>query len=274
QGHLKMAGRVFGISLQNLVRRALVANIPLSKSGLRLRQYSNFPAKSLLLSIRGQPVFQRHTRNLFIQTQETPNPNSLKFVPGVQVLDSGTIDFPSIAKAKNSPLAKQLFRIQGVSSIFLGSDFITITKQDDEIEWKLIKPEVFAVVMDFFASGQPVLTDTETTPDTTAIHPDDDETVAMIKELLDTRIRPTVQEDGGDIIYVGFDQETGIVQLKMQGSCSSCPSSVVTLKNGVQNMLQFYVPEVQSVEQVEDEVDDENEKVLKELEDKIDDKGI
>uniref|UniRef100_A0A182N059 XK-related protein n=1 Tax=Anopheles dirus TaxID=7168 RepID=A0A182N059_9DIPT len=191
-------------------------------------------------------------RTMFIQTQDTPNPDSLKFLPGVAVLEKGqTMDFPSVSAAQCSPLAKLLFRVEGVRSVFFGGDFVTISKQEDA-EWRLIKPEVFAVIMDFFASGLPVVTDAKPNPDT-QINDEDDETVQMIKELLDTRIRPTVQEDGGDIIFMGFDD--GVVKLKMQGSCSSCPSSIVTLKNGVQNMLQFYIPEVVSVEQVTDEVD-------------------
>lgn len=189
---------------------------------------------------------------MFIQTQDTPNPNSLKFLPGVMVLEPGqTMDFPNGPAAYCSPLAKLLFRIEGVKSVFFGPDFITVTKVDEDLDWKLMKPEIFATIMDFFASGLPILTDAKPSSDT-QINEDDDETVQMIKELLDTRIRPTVQEDGGDIVFMSF--EDGIVKLKMQGSCTSCPSSVVTLKNGVQNMLQFYIPEVVGVEQVEDEM--------------------
>nr|CAG4636359.1 EOG090X0A0R [Eubosmina coregoni] len=191
---------------------------------------------------------------MFIQTQETPNPNSLKFLPGVQVLDSKTMDFPTASSAFCSPLAKLLFRIEGVKSVFLGPDFITITKIDDDTEWSTIKAEVFATVMDFFTSGLPVVNEDAQANEDTIPDEDDDETVLMIKELLDTRIRPTVQEDGGDIIFKSF--KDGIVYLKMQGSCTSCPSSMVTLKNGVQNMLQFYIPEVVAVEQIkEDELD-------------------
>ncbi|XP_046737617.1 NFU1 iron-sulfur cluster scaffold homolog, mitochondrial-like [Diprion similis] len=208
-----------------------------------------------------------HKRNMFIQTQDTPNPNSLKFLPGVAVLESGqTKDFPTGSDAYCSPLAKMLFRIEGVKSIFFGSDFITVTKVDEDVDWKLIKPEVFATIMDFFASGLPVLSEEQPSSDT-KIQDDDDETVQMIKELLDTRIRPTVQEDGGDIVYMGFVD--GIVKLKMQGSCTSCPSSVVTLKNGVQNMMQFYIPEVQGVEQVEDESDRVAKEEFEKLETKI-----
>lgn len=193
---------------------------------------------------------------MFIRVQDTPNPNSLKFLPGVQVLESGTVDFPNVTSALKSPLAKLLFRIEGVRGVFLTNEFITITKSDDEeCEWRTIKAEAFAVIMDFFASGLPVVHEGAMDSDHAGNDEDDDETVAMIKELLDTRIRPTVQEDGGDIIFRGFDD--GIVYLKMMGSCTNCPSSVVTLKNGVQNMLQFYIPEVVDVEQIiEDEKED------------------
>ena len=211
---------------------------------------------------------------MFIKTQDTPNPASLKFLPGAevrknrevtkchntkckqtlsfdgkilhaifQVLEHGTLDFPTLSSAQKSPLAKLLFRIEGVNGVFFGRDFITVTKVDDEsVEWKVLKPEIFATIMDFFHSGLPIVHDDAVPSGDTEILDDDSDTVAMIKELLDTRIRPTVQEDGGDIVYMGFDD--GVVKLKMQGSCTSCPSSVVTLKNGVQNMLQFYIPEV------------------------------
>ncbi|CAM4631035.1 NFU1 iron-sulfur cluster scaffold homolog, mitochondrial isoform X2 [Lepidochelys kempii] len=191
-------------------------------------------------------------RCMFIQTQDTPNPNSLKFIPGRQVLESRTMDFSTPAAAFCSPLARQLFRIEGVKSVFFGPDFITVTKVSEDWDWNLLKPDIYATIMDFFASGLPVITEEAPRTDTAASE-DDDEVVLMIKELLDTRIRPTVQEDGGDVIYKGF--EDGIVQLKLQGSCTSCPSSIITLKNGIQNMLQFYIPEVEGVEQVVDDED-------------------
>uniref|UniRef100_A0A0A9XKZ0 NFU1 iron-sulfur cluster scaffold homolog, mitochondrial n=1 Tax=Lygus hesperus TaxID=30085 RepID=A0A0A9XKZ0_LYGHE len=194
-------------------------------------------------------IFQR---SMFIQTQDTPNPNSLKFLPGTKVLEERqTMDFPTVTDAYCSPLAKLLFRIEGVKSIFFGPDFITVTKIDDDVEWKLLKPEIFATIMDFFASGLPILNDVKPNTDS-EINEDDDETVQMIKELLNTRIRPTVQEDGGDIVFMGFDD--GVVKLKLQGSCTNCPSSIVTLKSGIENMLQFYIPEVVAVEQVEDDM--------------------
>ncbi|OAD56422.1 hypothetical protein WN48_03426, partial [Eufriesea mexicana] len=220
-----------------------------------VRMYSNYNnhilKPYLLSSTKSFNFIQKCT--MFIQTQDTPNPNSLKFLPGVKVLEQGqTKDFPSAMDGYCSPLAKMLFRIDGVKSVFFGPDFITVTKVDEDVEWKLLKPEIFAVIMDFFASGLPILTDEQPATDT-QINDDDSEIVQMIKELLDTRIRPTVQEDGGDIVFMGF--EDGIVKLKMQGSCTSCPSSVITLKNGVQNMMQFYIPEVLGVIQVEDETD-------------------
>lgn len=205
---------------------------------------------------------------MFIKVQETPNPNSLKFLPGVQVLESGTADFSGITAAQNSPLAKLLFRIDGVKGVFLATDFITITKGEDEGEWRTIKPEAFAIIMDFFASGLPVINEGgRAESEHAGGDDDDDETVAMIKELLDTRIRPTVQEDGGDVLFRGFND--GIVYLKMMGSCTSCPSSVVTLKNGVQNMLQFYIPEVIEVTEVKDAEDDLVEDEFKKFEEKL-----
>ncbi|XP_040849217.1 NFU1 iron-sulfur cluster scaffold homolog, mitochondrial [Ochotona curzoniae] len=194
-------------------------------------------------------------RYMFIQTQDTPNPNSLKFIPGKPVLETRTMDFPTPASAFCSPLARQLFRIEGVKSVFFGPDFITVTKDNEELDWNLLKPDIYATIMDFFASGLPLVT--EETSSGEAGSEEDDEVVAMIKELLDTRIRPTVQEDGGDVIFKGF--EDGIVQLKLQGSCTNCPSSIITLKNGIQNMLQFYIPEVEGVEQVMDDESDEKE---------------
>uniref|UniRef100_A0A8C6RMK4 NFU1 iron-sulfur cluster scaffold homolog, mitochondrial n=1 Tax=Nannospalax galili TaxID=1026970 RepID=A0A8C6RMK4_NANGA len=207
-----------------------------------------------------RPLFPQHSalcntvRFMFIQTQDTPNPNSLKFIPGKPVLEMRTMDFPTPAAAFRSPLARQLFRIEGVKSVFFGPDFITVTKENEELDWNLLKPDIYATIMDFFASGLPLVTE-ETPSGEAGGSEEDDEVVAMIKELLDTRIRPTVQEDGGDVIYRGF--EDGIVRLKLQGSCTSCPSSIITLKSGIQNMLQFYIPEVEGVEQVMDDESDE-----------------
>lgn len=193
--------------------------------------------------------FGGQKRGMFIQTQSTPNPQSLMFYPGKPVMEVGSSDFPNARTAMTSPLAKALFAIDGVTRVFFGSDFVTVTKSE-ETSWDYLKPEVFAVIMDFYSSGQSLFLDSSTAASMdTAIHEDDSEIVAMIKELLETRIRPAVQDDGGDIEYRGFDPETGIVKLKMQGACSGCPSSSVTLKSGIENMLMHYVPEVKGVEQ-------------------------
>lgn len=238
-------------------------------SALKLSSCSSKRILSQNISRTGNRII---ARSMFIRVAETPNPNSLKFIPGVEVLESGTVDLPTPSHGYRSPLARQLFRIHGVRGVFYGKDFITVTKSDnEEVLWTLLKPDIFATIMDFFSSNLPILTD-ENPPDDTAPCDDDDETVALIKELLDTRIRPTVQEDGGDIIYKGFNPESGIVQLKLQGSCSNCPSSSITLKSGVQNMMQFYIPEVTAVEEVTDELDEisvqEFEKLEKELNEK------
>ncbi|XP_074585265.1 nifU-like protein 4, mitochondrial isoform X2 [Curcuma longa] len=183
-------------------------------------------------------------RSMFIQTQSTPNPLSLMFYPGKPVMEIGSSDFPSVRTAMISPLAKSLFGIDGVTRVFFGSDFVTVTKSE-EASWDFLKPEIFAAIMDFYSSGKPLFLDSNVVASMdTAIQEDDSEIVAMIKELLETRIRPAVQDDGGDIEYRGFDLDTGIVKLKMQGACSGCPSSSVTLKSGIENMLMHYVPEV------------------------------
>ncbi|KAJ6815521.1 nifU-like protein 4, mitochondrial [Iris pallida] len=200
---------------------------------------------------------QVQRRSMFIQTQSTPNPLSLMFYPGKPVMEIGSSDFPNARAAMTSPLAKALFGIDGITRVFFGSDFITVTKSD-EASWDFLKPEIFAAIMDFYASGKPLFLDSNTASSMdTTIQEDDSEIVAMIKELLETRIRPAVQDDGGDIEYRGFDEETGIVKLKMQGACSGCPSSSVTLKSGIENMLMHYVPEVKGVEQELDNPDEE-----------------
>ncbi|XP_059307725.1 nifU-like protein 4, mitochondrial [Lycium ferocissimum] len=225
------------------------SNTPHKFSDFTSLKNSQFPSSHLSLLSR----FGGQKRTMFIQTQSTPNPLSLMFYPGKPVVEGGSADFPNARSAMNSPLAKALFGIDGVTRIFFGSDFITVTKTDDA-SWDLLKPEIFAAIMDFYSSGNPLFLDSSTAASMdTAIHEDDSETVAMIKELLETRIRPAVQDDGGDIVYRGFDADTGVVKLKMQGACSGCPSSSVTLKSGIENMLMHYVPEVKSVEQELDE---------------------
>jgi len=185
---------------------------------------------------------------MFIQTEETPNPATLKFIPGEPVMATGTADFTDIEAAKRSPLAERLFALQGVTGVFLGADFITVTKADDK-EWHVMKPAILGAVMDHFSSGAAIITQSENQPGSSA--PDageDDEIVAQIKELIETKVRPAVAQDGGDIIFHGF--EDGIVYLQMQGACSGCPSSTATLKSGIENMLQHYVPQVVEVRAV------------------------
>jgi Fe-S cluster biogenesis protein NfuA len=181
---------------------------------------------------------------MFIQTEQTPNPATLKFLPGRDVLGRGTADFPTPETAVRSPLAQRLFEIEGVAGVFLGADFVTITKDGDR-DWYLLKPSILGVIMEHFTAGRPVIN--ETSADDNAAHEDDDEIVAQIKELLDTRVRPAVAQDGGDITFQGF--ENGIVYLNMKGSCAGCPSSTATLKAGIENMLRHYIPEVVEVRQ-------------------------
>ena len=237
---------------------------------------------------------------MFVQTQSTPNPASLMFIPGEAVLPPGAggVTFSSAREARagnpSTPLASAIFRVEGVAAVFFGSDFITVTKKD-EFSWDLVKPGVFEAVMEHYASGKPVLNETSSSsPDAsaaaassasaaasssssnnnephrapdTAPHEDDSETVAMIKELIETRVRPAVQEDGGDIEFVSFGEDDGVVVVRMRGACSGCPSSAVTLKSGIENMLMHYVPEVTSVEEAEpDEAQSEGAKAFSRLE--------
>lgn len=184
---------------------------------------------------------------MFIQTEATPNPATLKFLPGRDVLGEGHVaDFPNPEAAERSPLAIRLFAVDGVTGVFFGSDFITVTKADGE--WQHLKPALLGAIMEHFTGGAPVLygSDTGEAASAHAEHEGEDaEIVREIKEVLDTRIRPAVAQDGGDITFQGF--EAGIVYLNMQGSCAGCPSSTVTLKRGVENTLKHYVPEVVEV---------------------------
>lgn len=190
---------------------------------------------------------------MFIQTQPTPNPATLKFLPGRDVSPATPYEFISLDEAAASPLASALFGLKGVRSVFLGSDFVSITKSD-EADWSHLKPQALAAIMDHFVSGAPVIADAGRAASDAD---DDDETeyegetaeiVAEIKELIATRVRPAVANDGGDIIFKSFDADTGIVHLIMRGACSGCPSSALTLKQGVENLLRHYVPEVTAVE--------------------------
>jgi len=186
---------------------------------------------------------------MFIQTEATPNPNVLKFLPGRDVLGEGTREF-TIDQASASPLAEALFDLNGVQRVFFGLDFLTVTKATDEQDWRELKAPILAAIMEHFTSGAPILVG-EAAPQPVSDQVYDGETaqiVAEIKELLDTRVRPAVAQDGGDITFRGF--RDGTVFLNMKGACSGCPSSTATLKHGVQNLLRHFVPEVREVEAV------------------------
>ena len=183
---------------------------------------------------------------MFIQTESTPNPATLKFLPGRAVMETGTAYFASAGEAGRSPLAESLFAVAGVEGVFLGADFVTITKHDDR-DWTVLKPAILGVIMEHFTADKPVVLGAGAAADE-SFEAADSEIVDQIKELLDTRVRPAVAQDGGDIVFRGF--EKGVVYLHMQGSCSGCPSSTATLKAGIENMLRHYVPEVVEVRPV------------------------
>lgn len=180
---------------------------------------------------------------MFIQTEQTPNPATLKFIPGREVLAQGTADFPSAETAQGkSPLAERLFELDGVTGVFFGYDFVTVTKADEH-EWYVLKPSVLGVIMEHFTAARPVMhEDAQADAPAHSGGEDDDEIVTQIKELLDTRVRPAVAQDGGDIVFHGFEE--GVVYLTMRGACAGCPSSTATLKMGIENMLRHYIPEV------------------------------
>lgn len=185
---------------------------------------------------------------MFIQTEDTPNPAALKFLPGRAVLETGVADFTTRDAAQRSPLARLLFEIDGVAGVFLGSDFVTVIKTEDK-SWQVLKPMVLGAVMDHFTSGAPVLEgEAEAESEEFSDEGADENVISQIKEMIDTRVRPAVAQDGGDIIYKGF--KNGTVYLSLRGSCAGCPSSTATLKMGIENMLRHYVPEVLQVEAI------------------------
>ena len=190
---------------------------------------------------------------MFIQTEATPNPATLKFLPGQVVMDAGTADFrdASTASAK-SPLAAKLFSVDGVTGVFFGYDFVTVTKQDS-LDWAHLKPAILAAIMEHFMAGQPVMDagssgDVDDLPKEEFFDEGDESIVETIKELLETRVRPAVAQDGGDITFRGYKK--GTVFLHMKGACAGCPSSTATLKHGIQNLLHHFIPEVEQVEPV------------------------
>lgn len=185
---------------------------------------------------------------MFIQTEATPNPATVKFIPGAAVLGTGTREFTDPESAKDaSPLAARLFDVEGVQGVFLGSDFISVTKGD--AEWQHLKPALLGAIMEHYLSGQPVVIDGSSSEGASEDYSADDaEVVATIKELIETRVRPAVANDGGDITFQSFRE--GVVYLKMRGACAGCPSSTATLRHGIENLLRHFVPEVQEVRAV------------------------
>jgi Fe-S cluster biogenesis protein NfuA len=187
---------------------------------------------------------------MFIQTEATPNPATLKFIPGKPVLDQGTLEFLSPEQGKSSPLASRLFAIDGVSGVFFGPDFISVTK--GEGEWQHLKPAILGAIMEHYLSGEAVTEGETQGAESSAkdefFAPEDEETVKTIKELLETRVRPAVAQDGGDITFQGY--RDGVVFLHMRGACSGCPSSTATLRHGIENLLKHFIPEVQEVRPV------------------------
>lgn len=183
---------------------------------------------------------------MFIQTEQTPNPASLKFLPGCEVMINGTAEFTHAGQAAASPLAERLFKINGITGVFLGHDFITVTKSPS-VEWSSLKTIILGLIMEHFTTGQPVMRDEHlhATTATSSVLDDDSDIVKQIKELLDTRIRPVVAQDGGDIVFDSFDR--GVVYLQMRGACAGCPSSTMTLKAGIENLLKHFIPEVNEV---------------------------
>mgnify|MGYP001229873666 FL=1 len=183
---------------------------------------------------------------MFIQTEDTPNPDTLKFMPGDQVLKSGSVDFSSIESSSSSPLATRIFEIEGVCRVFLSKDFISVTKKSS-LEWNVLKPSILTGIMEHYSSGLPAINIEEETADNYS--EEDTETIKQIKDLLETRVRPAVAMDGGDISFCSF--EGGVVTLQMKGACAGCPSSTATLKMGIENMLRHYIPEVTEVKAAE-----------------------
>lgn len=187
---------------------------------------------------------------MFIQTEATPNPDVIKFLPGQAVLAQGTKQFVSEDEAKVSPLAEALFKIDGVSALFFGSDFLTVRRSpESSLIWAQLKPPILAAIMDFYSSGQPILRETEAKTET-VYEGELGQIVAEIKDLLDTRVRPAVAQDGGDIEFDSFDMESGTLYLHMRGACAGCPSSSATLRQGVESLMKHYVPEVRQIEAV------------------------
>ncbi len=185
---------------------------------------------------------------MFIQTETTPNPATLKFIPGCQIMEQGTANFPAAEKATQSPLALHLFDVEGVAGVFLGGDFISVTKAEGK-EWEVIKPQVMSAMMDHLSAGKSIVDEDFADSGEISGGEGNEEIIAQIKEILETRVRPAVAQDGGDIVFHGY--ENGVVYLAMLGACSGCPSASMTLQHGIENMLRHFIPEITEVRAVE-----------------------
>ncbi|KAF5377244.1 hypothetical protein D9615_006404 [Tricholomella constricta] len=263
-------------------RRIAAFNLPsriLSSPPALVRHASIFATASTHTLRRSALHVREHpplTRSMFIQTETTPNDDSLKFIPGVPVMGDGTAEFLDTRSALVSPLAIRLMGVEGVTGVFYGPDFVTVSK-DPEVNWAVMKPEIYSILMESFSSGQPLFRSEEDRenagPQDMKILDTDSETVAMIKELLETRVRPAIMEDGGDIEYRGFDQDgDGLVRVRLKGSCRGCSSSTVTLKSGIERMMMHYIPEVKGVEQILDQEEEVSLDEFNKLEQKLADK--
>ncbi|KAK9448098.1 scaffold protein Nfu/NifU N terminal-domain-containing protein [Limtongia smithiae] len=226
--------------------RRTIISLSVISSSIRTHQNAGFRGTPMIDALR--PFVQ--SRSMFIQTATTPNEDALKFIPSMQILPPGarTIEFLNGREAHASPLARKLFSVDGVVSVMFGPDFITVEK-DHDTSWAVLKPELFSLLTEFLSSGAKILLEDTMPNEDTMPQDGDSETVSMVKELIDTRIRPAIQEDGGDIEYMGFTPD-GVVQLRLRGACRSCDSSAVTLKNGIEAMLMHYVDGVTGIEQV------------------------
>lgn len=259
-------------SLLRLCRLPQLRQQPRRCISTALKSKSN-PASTLRVNRQPSSFNLMTKRTMFIRTASTPNDHALKFLPAQPVLGEDathTVEFLSGRESHGSPLARKLFTVDGVRSVMFGSDFITVEK-DVETPWPVLKPEIFSILTEHLSSGGPIMLENTEANRDTAINEDDDEVVSMIKELIDTRVRPAIQEDGGDIEYKGFTDD-GVVQLKLMGACRSCDSSTVTLKNGIESMLMHYVEEVTGVEQAMDPGEEESAKELEKLEKKLQEK--
>lgn len=251
--------------------------LPIEELEMSLHRFTAATFRQAVSRRPAQPLSVTSFRSLFIQTEPTPNEDAIIFKPGQAVLGgTATVEFttPQLA-ARKSRLAAEIFSIEGVSSVLFGPDFISVNKRPEAL-WIHMKPEIFAAIMDHYTmhkdeaiiSADKGAAEAESGGDSMAVKEGDSEVVRSIKEILETRIRPVIQGDGGDLSYEGFDEAKGLVKLKLQGACRSCSSSVVTLKNGIENMLKFYIPEVKEVTQVEDATEQLSEAAFREFEHK------